>query len=286
MAAALLVSASGGLAAQEAGSRPRGLGTGAMVQGTVVDRETGVPVRSATVTLWQGHAGVPRRSRLSGLGAHATDDRGRFLFRDVAPGSYRLSVTALGYRAMEDTLYVFPDTDLDILLQLSADPIRLEPLVVVARPGGARLPALRDVQPTGSPTFAVTREDIEERRPRYLTDLLHLVPGGRVVAAPGIGNTLLLRGGCRPGIWIDGVGISGPEGMDQLVSPGDVEAIHVYHGYEVPVELGSDPCGGVVIWTRDGRPTTSEAWSPPRPGLARRLSMAVAFVLLAVVLSR
>ena len=40
--------------------------------------------------------------------------------------------------------------------------------------------------------------------------------------------------------------------MDDLLHPMDVEAVEVYHGVTLPVEVGSDPCGAIVVWTRPG----------------------------------
>ena len=76
-----------------------------------------------------------------------------------------------------------------------------------------------------------------------------------VVSTPPHGYTLLLRGQCRPGIWLDGMKVSNVDSIDQLLSPHDVEAVEVYHGWELPVEFGVDPCGGVLIWTRMGTPS-------------------------------
>ena len=38
-------------------------------------------------------------------------------------------------------------------------------------------------------------------------------------------------------------------------APQDVEAVEVYHGFELPAEFGVDACGGVLLWTRRGDPT-------------------------------
>ena len=218
---------------------------GVTVQGTVVDHETGDPVRSAAVSLALGSSGT------RGMGTRVTGEEGRFLFRDVRPGTYRLYVTVLGYQKMTDTLQVSIDENLELLLPLSVEPIRLEPIIVMAE----RVPPpRRDYQRRrlSRSVFLVTREEIEERDPRLLTELLNRVPGGIVVSTPPYGYTLLLRGQCRPGIWVDGVKLLGVSSIDQLLSPMDVEAVEVYHGFELPVEFGVNPCGGVLIWTRMG----------------------------------
>jgi hypothetical protein len=217
------------------------------------------------------------------MGTRVTGEEGRFLFREVPPGTYRLSVTVQGYRTMTDTLQVPADGDLDLLLPLSVNPIPLAPIIVVAE----RFVSPRRDYETRSKSrsvFLVTREEIEERRPRLLTELLNRMPGGMVVSTPPYGYTLLLRGQCRPGIWVDGVPVAYVESIDQLMSPHDVEAVEVYHGFELPVEFGVNSCGGVLIWTLQGTPSSDE--EVPPGGLFDRLAMAAGVVLLVLLLAR
>ena len=243
------------------------------VSGEVVDHESGEPVRSAAVSLAAGTEGT------TGMGTRVTNDEGGFLFQAVPPGTYRLFVTSLGFQPMADTLQVPPGADLDLVLPLSADPIRLEPIVVEAERVN---PAMWDFERRRESRngFFITREEIEARNALSVTDLLRMVPGGRIAPAGRFGNTLLLRGGCRPGVWMDGVRISFADDLDQLMSPMDVEAIEVYHGVNVPVEFGSNPCGAVIVWTRVGDPT------PARPGFWRRLAIVSGLLVLGIILTR
>lgn len=271
--AAAFSCATGGLVAQESEVSERERRAGVAVQGRVVDHAGGQPVRSAAVSLAAGPGAT------SGLGTRVTDEEGRFLFRDVPAGVYRLSVTALGYRAMRDTLRVPSETDLELVLPLSVEPIRLEPVVVEVERGWE----VRERESRRSrAAFVVTRDEIEDRYPSVLTDLLRTVPGGLVVPTSGFGNAFLLRGRCRPGIWIDRVRLLDVRSIDELVPPQDVEAIEVFHSSELPVEFGANACGGVLIWTRVGAPPEDE----PRAGLWRRLGIAAGFLLLGVLLSR
>ena len=216
------------------------------VGGKVVENESGEPVRGAAVSLGAGPSGT------RGMGTRVTGDDGRFLFRGVPPGSYRLYVTVLGYRRMSDTLQVSPEEDLELILPLSRDPIRLEPIIVTAE---RRVPPRRDYErrALSRSVFLVTREDIERAHTNELSDLLNAVPGSIVVSTPPYGYTLLLRGQCRPSVWLDGVKVPYVTSIDQFMSAHDVEAIEVYHGFELPVEFGVDPCGGILIWTRMGK---------------------------------
>ena len=235
-----------GLAGQERRDPSGEVEAVVQVGGQVVDNESGDPVRGAAVSLGGGPSGT------RGMGTRVTGDDGRFLFRSVPPGVYRLYVTILGYRRMNDTLQVSPEEDLELILPLSRDPIRLEPIIVTAE---RRVPPRRDYEQRAlsRSVFLVTREDIERAHTNELSDLLNAVPGSIVVPTPPYGYTLLLRGQCRPSVWLDGVKVPYVTSIDQFMSAHDVEAIEVYHGFELPVEFGVDPCGGILIWTRMGK---------------------------------
>lgn len=195
---------------------------------------------------------------LPGSGTQSTDDEGRFRFADVSAGVYRLTVAAPGYAEMiVDTLRVPVEGEVELVLLLSEGARRLEPIVVTEDrpPPPATLDERRRL--AGGSRFLVTREEIEEQDPRYVSELLRRVPGGVVVPAPTPGYMLLLRGQCRPGIWIDAVEISGTSNIDQLVSPQEVEALEVFHGFELPVEYGVNTCGGILVWTRSGPSSSS-----------------------------
>ena len=267
------------LAGQERPDRSTDPEAGVLVEGEVVDYETGDPVWSAAVSLAPGPSGM------RGRGTRITSEEGGFLFRDVPPGSYRLYVTAPGYQRMTDTLQVEGEENLELLLRLSVDPIRLEPIVVSAKRDAPFRRGFenRRRNRTG---FLVTREEIEARNPRLLTELLNRVPGGIVLSTPPFGYTLFLRGQCRPGIWVDGLKVPFVESIDQIVSPQHVEAVEVYHGYELPVEFGVDPCGGVLIWTRMGTPAPPGTDSESDGGILRQLATAAGVLLLTFLLAR
>jgi len=75
---------------------------------------------------WIGGASV----RLSGRSAFITDSDGSFRFTDVAPGTYALTVEAMGYRSRELTFVVQADTVIHV--EMEVDPIRLDSLLVEA----------------------------------------------------------------------------------------------------------------------------------------------------------
>lgn len=140
----------------------------------------------------------------------------------------------------------------------------------------------------------ITRDEIERRAPARMTDLLSSIPGVRLVpSASGLsrsslsfrGSALSMGGTCHPRVFVDGLIVilgdarvrgtdvygfpeqpteveADPAGrpeiaLDDIVIPGDVEAVEVYRrGSEVPVHFGgtstSTQCGVIAIWTRRG----------------------------------
>jgi hypothetical protein len=187
---------------------------------------------------------------------------------------------------MADTLRVPSDADLDLVLPVSPDPIRLEPIVAEVERRRTGMGDVADRRRPRSGAFIITREMIEERHARVLTDVLARVPGGRIVNYRGFGRMLLLRGGCQPAIWLDGAKLPNVESIDRVISPNDVESIHVYHGFDLPVELGANPCGGVVIWTRRGTPAAPGDDTATIGTFFRHLGIVVGALILGILLTR
>jgi len=219
-----------------------------LVRGRVVEHETASPLWGAAVSL----AGGPGGTR--GIGTRVTGEDGAFLFRDVPPGLYRLSVTLLGYRDLRDTLRVGSESSLDLELPLSRSPIPLDPIVVaVERREPAYLAGFERRRRYLGGTF-MTREEIEERNPLVFTDLLRMVPGARVVPVSPYGNGVVFRGGCVPELWLDGIRTIPTRDLDAFLRPMDIEAMEIYRGPSLPAEFGPSSCGAIVVWTRAGEP--------------------------------
>lgn len=245
-----------------------------VVRGQVLEHETGTALAGAAVSLASGPGGTV------GVGTRVTSSEGTFLFRRVPPGTYRVIVTLIGYRDLQDTLQVGPESDLELILPLSVSPVELEPLVVVAE--RRHLGIMGDFEGrrrSRSGTF-FDREEIENRQPMLLTDLLRMVPGARVVPTSPYDYTVRLRGGCRPTLVVDGMQLMTEEGMDHLLPTMDLEAVEVYHGASLPVQFGSNPCGAIVVWTRTGEPGAGSG------SLLQRLAFAAGFFTLAFLLTR
>ncbi|MDX1393662.1 MAG: carboxypeptidase regulatory-like domain-containing protein, partial [Gemmatimonadota bacterium] len=139
------------------------------VVGRVLDRATGEPISTAVI-------GVPEsRARTQ------TDAQGFFVLRDVLPGDRTIEVRHLGFEPMTEVVSIVADRTVDLNIQMSANPIELEPLVVTAvRDRRLEIRGFYDRRTwgerTGLGTFLST-EDIERRSPAAVTTLLREFPG-------------------------------------------------------------------------------------------------------------
>ncbi|HKJ93709.1 MAG TPA: TonB-dependent receptor [Longimicrobiales bacterium] len=220
--------------------------TPALVYGRVIDRQSGDPVVAAD--LWLDSTELHRMS----------DQDGRFDFGEVPPGSYLLHIEHIGYRAIADTLDVGAGKYLDLDVQMAPRAIELEPLVVVAEyDGGSKLAGFYERQRMTMGSF-ITRKDVEQQHSGKVSDLFRSVRGMHVVPARSpsgldLGYHVLMRGNCRPTLYIDGAETM-PTSMsiDQMVQLDDVQGIEIYRGPETPVEFQRNPCGAILVWTRPG----------------------------------
>lgn len=219
--------------------------TRVVVEGEVVDDDTGRPIEGARVQF----AGNPENGWPGGV--LITGRNGDFLMSEVPVGTHAIVVTAEGYDAMSDSLPVRAGLRHRFILPLSKGRGSLSPRAVSNDPAREGARDFRGRQRRGGAGFLITRDDIQDRQPQYVSELLSRVPGGMLVPSGTGGYTLLLRGQCRPGVWVDGVRL-GVTGVDNLVSPQELEALEVYHAHELPVEFGVDFCGGILLWTRRG----------------------------------
>lgn len=221
------------------------------VMGSVVDRTTEDPVPMARVVFTR--VGAPDEPVWTGI----SDAEGGFQTDPLALGGYEIEVEAATY-AQVSHVEVFPEEAVvDLRVEMVPVDYSLDPIVVVAR-RSTRLERTgfyrRQQQGIG---YFVDHAEIEARNPLVVSDLFLHIPGVRVVRPDGVGgNWIGFRGGCRPQVVMDGAVMAGPVSLDDVVLPGDVEAMEVYLGPTAPIAYNSQSgCGTVVMWTR----------SPPEP---------------------
>ncbi len=233
------------------------------VQGLLLDRVSGAPVRSAVVALLDS-AG-PRSTPATAV----TDGRGFFRLGTPAPGSYRLSASALGYADLAGQAVDVSEGKLTVLeIRMSPAALELEPIVVTAEPRNVHLEmeGFYDRRKGGVRATFLTPDQIEIRHPRKVPDLLAGIPGVRETIIRNR-RVQYFREGirmndnsiCWPMVWVDrllvssgGSGIGAdPFALNDAVSASDVSAVEVYTGAIIPAEFrgANANCGVVVIWT-------------------------------------
>ena len=229
------------------------------VFGEVVDRRSGEPVPLAAISL------LPFAGQVSAAQAIWTgqsDAMGRFRTETISVGAYRLDVRVLPFSELTYVLVLPEEGLVDLRVEMVGVDYQLEPIVASAR----RMTKLQtegfyDRQQAGIGTF-MARGDIDASMARSVSDLFRSVPGATIVQGSGLaGNRVGLRGGCTPLFVVDGLPLTGPVAIDNLMHVNDVEGVEVYHRGSVPIQYaGQTTCGAVVLWSRD--PVTTEGGAP------------------------
>jgi len=229
------------------------------ITGRVVDAGSEAPIAGAVV-------GVRGFSAL-------TSESGTFVVDDVPPGVASLTVQHIGYGTLSDTLTLLGHATVDVTVRLATDPVEVEPITVTVeqvRDRRLEVKGFYERQRWGEAAGIgryFTREDIERRNPRLMTQMIADLPGVRLdCSGSSLSRTCDVKAvrasgfSChRMSVFVDGIrAIDGdrPPGhnkLDNFVLPIEVGAVEVYAGAaSLPAEFGGSGshCGVVAIWTR------------------------------------
>lgn len=217
-----------------------------VIHGNLLDANSRVPLTEGVVTLLHDDTAVVQVR---------TDTAGAFTLRIPRRGSYRLRAEQPSYRAATSPAIGLGAQDtVEVEFTLAMDIVVLDPLVVRARtrrltPMARRFYERKERGVWG--TF-ITRQEIEKYRPIRTTDLFHRIPGVQTSPMMG-GQSVTIRGTCRPTVFVDGVRISYYRSIDDLAQPLDIEGLEVYRSSaQAPPEYTGirAGCATVLIWTR------------------------------------
>lgn len=242
------------------------------IKGRVLDDASERPLEGAQVLLLNRYRKV--------IDYSVTDDTGHFAFKPHDGNRLRVEARAVGYKpAVTPVLWMVGNRDFaSVDIRLAPNVVLLAPVEIVAMSLPTTSPVLENVMHRRSTGFGlqITRQDIEQRRPQHLTDMLVELPGvyatrthgsgssGRSIymarALPSAGGT-----GCPVQVFLDGMRatLEGPGGdvlVDDLVSPLDVEVVEVFRGLaSIPPEFLTRyaRCGVIAIWTKRALEPTS-----------------------------
>lgn len=190
------------------------------------------------------------------------DDSGRFQF-PAPDGAFTLLVRRIGFEPAEIRLPVRPDTALRIVL--TAIPHQLKGVVVSGASAFRSLDIhdfygrMKDAERGINHGYFVTPEDIERRKPNWISQMADGLPTVRI--RRGVrpqADVLISTNGCTMTVYLDGVRIVGrlngrDDYINEMVSPGSVAAMEVYpRSVTAPPKYQSlnGSCGVVLIWTK------------------------------------
>jgi hypothetical protein len=218
---------------------------------------------SGTVTDSAGNV-LPFVNISVGSARTVTTDAGRYVVR-VARGPLKLEFRRLGFAPVDTALLAGQvDTSFAIVMRPLAQ--RLSAVEVVGTNSSRKLELrgfydrMRDVERGINRGYFITPEDLEARKPNYITQMTEGFPSIRVDALLGQEWAVIVgTGRCKMTVYLDGVRIVGSlnpraDGfVNQLVQPNQIAGVEVY-----PRNVGAPPqyqslngsCGVVLIWTK------------------------------------
>ena len=220
----------------------------ATLRGSVRDSADG-PLSYATVS-W----GEPSQSLRA-------DDSGKFEIAGLRPGPVRFTIRRLGYAPVQFDLSLKGGVTKPVIVNMVAVPQNLSVVAVERTSEAASDPRAdrflwtgfldRQAQHRG---YFIGPEEVDRRRPNYISDLMFTVPGVVMVGRPHSRTARYLSsvGQCPLKLYLDGN--EAPEG-DDWVAGSDIKAVEVYaNSMSVPSAFMASQlkgyCGSIVIWTK------------------------------------
>lgn len=209
-------------------------------------------------------SGAPvANARVSVMGASSatkTRENGEFVLDSLPSGTHALVVRQLGFSPTEQTVELSARAPARVTVKLGVFVPTLSAVEVVsARDLGLQKVGFSERKRSGTSGFFMDPDMLSKRQANRFTDLLTTVPGLRVQNA-GNGQVSLVStrsvaggGGCVT-VWMDGAEWKQLDAgdLDSFVRPGEVSAVEVYSGSNVPAQfttVGSN-CAAVVVWTK------------------------------------
>jgi hypothetical protein len=263
-------------ALQAAGTRDT-ISVMGLLTGSIVDADTRRPLEGASVSiepapqglvagLENGSVGLLRANRLT-----ASNAEGRYAFRGLGPGLYRLRVELLGYRPAALDVEYRGARESTVSVGLEVEPILLEAIEVK----GEAVVSMRPVSWDAEQEEAVRRDAEAIRRARFLQSDVRSLTRADIGEAVTLGETDLFRALQRlPGVharddwsanlltrgarwdltrfYYDGLPLFNPlhvGGVLSGVSPNAVGTV-IFHPGVRPVHMGDASAGVVEMFSR------------------------------------
>lgn len=233
------------VASADSGAPPVARKGTARVFGRVLNA-SGAPVSGARVGLMGVSAATITRAN------------GDFLLDSLPSGTQAIVVRQLGYKPTEQTVELSSRAPARVTVKLGIFVPELSPVEVIsARDQGLQKVGFSDRKRSSTGGYFIDPEQIERRRAQLFSDLLRTVPGIRVNMVGNQAQLVSTRsaagGGCVT-VWVDGAEWKQLDAgdVDSFVRPGEISAIEVYPGTNVPPQFATigQSCAAVVAWTK------------------------------------
>jgi TonB-dependent receptor len=208
--------------------------TNGTVEGFVKDAQTGDALPGANVLIVK-----------SSLGA-STDVNGKYVIRNVPPGSYLLRATYIGYKQKESQITVAEGQTLKFDFKLSALAVEGEEVVITAQAAGQK-EAINQQLTSLSIVNVVSRARIQELPDANAAESVSRLPGISLVRTGGEGAQVVIRG-LSPQynqITIDGVELPSNMPSQNNVNSGN-EAVLGDRGGDLSM-ISSSMLGGIEV---------------------------------------
>lgn len=220
----------------------------------------GVPVTGAIISL----PGTPLRA--------ISDDRGEFRMHGVTHGPAEFQVRRIGFLPASERMEVGrAGASHKLHVRLTPLPITLKSVDVRGSriESGGRLAGYYQRLQRRSGGYFISRDEIDKRNSRTLSQLLSQTPGLSSLGIRAGGRSVRMRGrSCRPLVWLDGIAMPAGEVDLDAFSLSTIHGIEVYSGssnapFDYTAAQGQSSCGTILLWSR-GRDTEPAMRQKPR----------------------
>jgi hypothetical protein len=192
---------------------------------------------------------------VAGTGLTATSSsEGRFSIAGLPAGTFTAEARAIGFEPKRIAVDLSDKTPASVEFKFNERVQELSRVTIMGKP--RRTPNdindfLRRAR-TGMGHYIMASDEVLKNA-LTTTEALRMTPGVQVEpSSTGFGNVILMRGGCTPVVYVDGVqSYDGSSSLDDIVSPSQILGIETYAGLgEAPVQYQTNGCGVVLVWTK------------------------------------
>jgi hypothetical protein len=201
----------------------------------------GKPMQGATIMVWG--TGLETKSRADG----------HFTLTGLPAGTFSVEARMLGYEPKRVAVDLSPQKPATVNLEFKDRVQQLSRVVVMGKPTRTASDIAGFLARTRSGMgHYITASDQVLKNAIELTDALRMTPGIQVAPGSGFGHVILMRGGCVPVVYVDGVQAQdGYETLDDIIPPQQVAGMEIYAGLgEAPIQYQSNGCGVLLVWTK------------------------------------